>query len=826
MTKASKRERKFQASGGVKSRLEKGTITNKGKLRSKRKKQSGDAGAPRKPAEVASPKRTGNDFLGEDNLADLDIDSFFAKVADATSTLVEDAPVDGDESADEVQKQGSDDEGSSEGEKKHHSKKETKSKAMEVDTSSNEDSDEEEDLDAAEASMKAEMSKMKQADPDFHDFLQENEQQLLEFGHEDGGNEDGDDEEDMEMDVDSSSKKTSQNQVHLTKKVLAALEKGTFNSHGIKSLKKLVAAYKAACHLADASGANEGGFRPGESGSLYIIDSSKIFDALMVMCLNRCHEEFQHHLLGTNPETDDSASKDKDKADDETTEDDKPLNPKTLEKAARWDEVQPIMLSFFRSTLHVMSEAKEPELLSFILKALAKYLRFMTPFPRIADSMLKTLTSLWSAPLDTSEDYQVVRLNAFFRIRQLALTQPFPFIEDILKKTYLAYARRAKFGTAATVSSVLPTLTFMGNGLCELYSLDHHSSYQHAFVYIRQLALLLRAAMHKKTPEAMQQVYCWQFIHCLKLWVAVLSDSVTADDDDKNSDVTLMRSLIYPLTEVILGTVRFVPSPTRHLPLRFHCVRLLQQLAASSQVFIPTTSLLLECFDWKEWAMAPKKSSKAGGMRGGLQIDLILKLVPKEDALRTHEHREAGINTLFLLLNREVELYRYSAGFPEFSIRIVQRLRLFSKQASSQPRWRALAKSCVETCEQYSAFAVQARSKLQEAPKDVKRLECLLPVSEKNMQERHAVSIQREQKLQQLDVNKTATPKVKKDDKTDEGDANETKNSKKRKSRTTKKKTKKPQKDAGHDSAVQGDDRVLEQEDKLQEGVDWSDEEE
>jgi hypothetical protein len=73
--------------------------------------------------------------------------------------------------------------------------------------------------------------------------------------------------------------------------------------------------------------------------------------------------------------------------------------------------------------LHVMSEAKEPELVTFILKSL--YARYMTPFPHIAESMLKTLTGLWSAPLDSSEDYQVVRLNAFSAFDN-ALTQPFP----------------------------------------------------------------------------------------------------------------------------------------------------------------------------------------------------------------------------------------------------------------------------------------------------------------------------------------------------------------------------------------------------------------
>lgn len=792
MAKASKRERKFQATGGVKGRLEKGTVTNKGKLRKRRKQKSNDGGVPKADGAAPKRRRVAGDLLGGENLADLDIESFFAKIADESTTTLdeEDAPDATDDSPSAT--------------------KGKPSKAEDI-ASSSDDSDDE-DANVTEAKMKAEMAKMSEADPEFHDFLKENDETLLEFGHEaDQDDEDGD-EDDAEEDGSMPKKETAQDQIHLTKKVLSTLDKGAFKSHSVKSLKKLTAAYKSACHLADASGATEGGSRPGESGSLYVIDSSKIFDELMLMCLNRCHEEFRFHLLGP-PKV---PEKDSDAASQEVDET-KSLNPKTLENSAKWTDIRPIMQSFFRSTLHVMSEAKEPELLTFILKALAKYIPFLAAFPRIAEPMLKSLTALWSAPLDTSEDYQVVRLNAFFRIRQLALTQPFPFIEDVLKKTYLAYARRARFGTAATVTSVLPTLTFMGNCLCELYSLDIHSSYQHCFVYIRQLALLLRSATQKKTPEAMQQVYCWQYIHCLKLWVAVLSDALSGDDD---KDSALMRSLIYPLTEVIIGTVRFVPSPTRHLPLRLHCVRLLQQLAAAAETFIPTTSLLLECFDWKEWYMAPKKSSKpGGGVRGGLQMDLILKLVPKEDALRTHEQREAGINAVLLLLDREVELYRYSAGFPEFSIRIVQRLRQFAKEGSSA-RWRALAKNCVDVCESYSTYAVKARSKLQEAPKNLKILECLRPPAEKSMQERHEASVKREQAQKQLLTGgKPSSSKKDKDEDVDEKDQNTTKQARKTA------KTKKRVPAARNIAAPQAAHGLLEQEDNIQEGVDWSDEE-
>jgi nucleolar complex protein 2 len=454
--------------------------------------------------------------------------------------------------------------------------------------------------------------------------------------------------------------------ISLTPSLLEKLEKGTFKMHGIKALKKLVNAFKSACHLADAD-QDENKSRDKK----YEIESSEVFDRLMVLSLTRLHEEFHYHLLGKeSTEEKGKVTEKDDDEDDDTVDPNKPINPKLLEKSPRWVDIKPILFTFLKASMHILSEAKEPDLVVFVLKSLAIYIPYMTPFPRIAESMLKTLTALWSAPIDSSEDYQVVRLHAFLRIRQLAMTQPFPFIEEGLKKLYLAYAQRAKFATASSVSSALPTLTFMGNCVVELYSLDYHSAYQHAFIYIRQLALHLRTAMHKKTPEALSAVYCWQYLHCLKLWVAVLTEACQGEEGaGASGEEQLLRSLLFPLSQVILGTVRLIPS-TRYLPLRLHCVRLLQQLAAAAEIFLPTTSILLDVFDLRELSQPPKKINKSNVQP--LAITLKLRA---DNPLRTMEELEMCISEVFILLSREIDLYQYSAGFPEFSVRICQRLR-------------------------------------------------------------------------------------------------------------------------------------------------------
>jgi nucleolar complex protein 2 len=840
MAKQTKRQRKFQATGGVKKRIEKGTIAKGGKIRKARKASDKDPSNAKAPPSDNKPTRS-DDLMGRENLGDLDIDSFFESFSETIDPSNVDDENQGDD--DEIDEADGNDNDEDNGEEENDSDpgddmsdEEVMQEEDEVDSKRENDDDDssaeedegsdDEDIEVVEARMKAQMSKMQRADPEFHEFLKENEESLLEFGQEDD-DEDANDgaprDDNRQGEKESDSKGVVSGSVELTAQLLSSLSNSAFKKHSVKSLKRLIGAYKSACHVADANTTDAAStkHRPGESGQMYVIESSKLFDQLMVMCLQSLHEEFKYHLID-RPTTSEDAGAKEDRADDDVN---KPINPKVFERAPRWVDLKPLLLLFFRSTLHLMTEAKEPELLVFILKSLSKYLSFLAPFPRISELMLKALTGLWSAPLDSSPDYQVVRLQAFLRIRQLALTQPFPFIEECLKKTYLAYSKRAKFGSMSN-SPALPTLTFMGNCLVELYSLDFHSSYQHAFVYIRQLALLLRNAMHKKTPDSLQQVFCWQFIHCLKLWVAVLSACAPTPDG------ALMQSLVYPLTEIILGTARFVSAPVRHMPLTFHCVRLLQQLAAATEAFIPTTSLLLDCLDWKEWTMPPKKTkANARAPARGLQMSLMLKL-GKEDPLRTHDQLEAGINEFFALLNREVELYRYSAGFPEFAMRIIVRLRAFGKVIRN-PRWKTYIKACLDVCERYSTYAVKARSKLSEAPRDVKQLECLRPASEKSMRERHEESIVKEQKALEAILGKIdAAHKKSDEEKTNDQDA--VADSHDDDARATKKRRKNKNKATDQptlsakdlEQQMLRDDEILEVDDEVNEGVDWSDDDE
>jgi nucleolar complex protein 2 len=516
-------------------------------------------------------------------------------------------------------------------------------------------------------------------------------------------------------------------------------------------MKRLLMAFSSGCHISDVGDDNEGKNQKGTQRK-YHIPSIKVYNALMVTVLKRAGAEFHYHLVGEGS----GLSKDDGKKDSDS-EDETPAATSTeisnllaskLKKSPKYKTATPLIYTFFKSTLHLLNNSPSASLLTFTLKSLTSSIPFLSCFdPRLSKLLLKGFIKHWSNIQTESEDDNELRLQSFLRIRQMSMDLPFPFIEEALKATYISYTKSSKFVNEQT----LPTITFLGNCVVELYSLDLASSYQHAFIYIRQLSLHLRSALVKMSKESFSAIYNWQFFNSLRLWTAVISNNPHELSD-----------LLYPLVEIIMGVIRLVPT-ARHLPIRLHCVRLLQQLASCSERFIPTSSVLLDVLGSKEFSKGGRKegkNKKATKKENMLRLPLVLKL-PKEDTLATELTKDIIMLEVFTLLEREVDLYRYTAGFPEFSCRITARLRKFVKDQLN-PKWRSFAKGCIEACERNSTFVEKGRLELEGGPKGVKRLEVLKPKNVLSMKERLESVTSKEKRLEDLPKPKVSAKEEKK----------------------------------------------------------------
>ena len=304
---------------------------------------------------------------------------------------------------------------------------------------------------------------------------------------------------------------------------------------------------------------------------------------------------------------------------------------------------------------------------------------------------------------------------------QLATELPFPFVEDALKGLYLAHARACRSVTRKS----LPRIMLTASCFVDACAIDPQTTYQLAFVHIRQLAIHLRNATQKGTEEAHLKVYNWQFVNCVRLWVQVLvalcpeeplvsgggkggggkdggGEGEEGGDGggggkkkkkkggggkDAGREFAQLRQLVYPLVQVALGTAQLLPN-IRFAALRFHCVRAVGELAAKLRVLVPLAPLLTDCFSFAELAKAP--SSKDTERPTDWTV---LFKVSKADASK-RVYQEALLSRALFLLAEHFHHLRDWTAFPEMSYTCILALRAAAKKSkirAFQQRARALA---------------------------------------------------------------------------------------------------------------------------------------
>lgn len=215
---------------------------------------------------------------------------------------------------------------------------------------------------------------------------------------------------------------------------------------------------------------------------------------------------------------------------------------------------------------------------SNILTVLLKHLHYISSlfvsFPNQTKPLLKRLVYLWST------NDESVRVVAFLCIVRITNNNRASLLDSALKAMYMAYVKNTKFVSVGT----LPSINFMRRSLVEMFAMDVNVSYQHVFLYIRQLAIHLRNAVTVNKKENVQAVYNWQFVNSLKLWGNLLAATY---------DKQQLQPLVYPFVQVCLGTIKLVPT-AQFYPLRFHVTQILIEFSKDTGVFVPVLPFLVE----------------------------------------------------------------------------------------------------------------------------------------------------------------------------------------------------------------------------------------
>lgn len=481
------------------------------------------------------------------------------------------------------------------------------------------------------AEYKRSLMKLQATDPDFYEYLTKTDKKFLEYGVSD------DDEDDDNSSVDSDDRHTSNENLKvasdnsdsqseenngdkITMQLLKTWQQTILTDKSTVTIKHAVKAFHAALNSIAVSS---------DTTTQYKVEGSAMFNSVVQLCIMHLPDAFRCFL----------------KLDSESQE---------VHKSKRFEKIQKILKLYISDLVKLLQSVASSNnaILVVLLKHLHQMLPYIQSFSSLNKSFLRILIKLWS----TSEE--TVRIIAFMIILHIATSKEF-VLKELLEIMYEKYNQNTKFVSPET----LPEINFMRHSLVEIYLLDHNISYSYAFLHIRQLAIDLRNAVTLKNKENFQTVYNWQYINSLRFWTELVT---------KAGNKSMLESLLYPLVQIIIGTIKINPT-VQYYPLRFHCLEMLITISKETGTFIPILPFFLEILDSYDF----NNRHKAAMMQ---PMSLICLLRISKSQLIKNGFKDSIIETIYQLILEHAANESYKIYFPELYTFCIIQLKEFLKR--------------------------------------------------------------------------------------------------------------------------------------------------
>ncbi|CAL9246275.1 unnamed protein product [Arabidopsis halleri] len=444
----------------------------------------------------------------------------------------------------------------------------------------------------------------------------------------------------------------------------------------VQALISLLNWYRAACHYGHEP---SGIVRP---DIYYDIEDSETFAKVMIFVLQKADHTFRS-ILGLS----DSSTKEK---------------ILKLKNNPKWDSLKPLVKSFVRSTLHLVKQAADLEIIVFALTQLRVSIVFLAAFPDLLKKLIKISVHLWVTGEETLSQ------QAFLILKDISMVFNTECFDTCLINMYKAFLHDCDIPKANSEQR----LPFLRDSLVELCSQDMQKSYTKASVSITQLAKLLKMALTTKNKEAVEKIHSGQYTNCVDLWVNFIAANVQDCD---------LQPLLYTIVQVINGVAQLIIGP-RYLLLRVKCIQWLNHLSRTSGIFIPIASLVLDMLEYKTAKDGEKQEQK-------LEAVSTVKL-PK-NWLKSQNFQEQCVFSVIELLAVHFAQWSFHISFPDLATIPVMRLKKFHERSTMEGLKRVV-KRFIEQVESNIEFVQRKRDDVTFSPNDQQSADTFMQLEKQN----------------------------------------------------------------------------------------------
>lgn len=561
-----------------------------------------------------------------------------------------------------------------------------------------------EDADFDEKAMEKAMKDLEKNDPEFFKHLKAEDPALLDFRKgknrmevEEDDSEDEDEDVDEDM-MDEDMPDAAPAKIVVTMKMLRNWREAMLKQNSMRSLRKMLLAFRAAAHMNE----DEGGQGEGLD-TKYTIPSAEVFNKLVLTALKFTPVVLSAHVpykVLPNGRIRLQAAK--------------KSAPANLDR---------LILSHFSTLLHLIKSlpstpsaisgddaADAGSLLATAVTESARLIPWILSARKHLRAYLKVLLDVWASAGDS------VRVSAFLAIRKLFVAGDDAVKDIALRNIYRALLPPMRLTSVHT----LPSINLMKNTAAELYQIEPQLAYQHAFTFIRMLAVHLRTVVRAATSgkggedgQAFRSVYNWAFVHSIDFWAQVLAGAASTEAQAARGGLeSPLKPLIYPLVQIALGAVRLLPS-SRYFPLRFHILSSLTRLVSQTETYIPLSPFLLEILDSSEFRRSnPKKATLK-------PLDLAYVIRAPAAYPKTRVYQEVlGEELVWLLADFHAQLANH-ISYPELVLPVIVSVKRHIKRGTAgSPKVANQLKTLVEKLDANRTFIENKRRNVSFAPRD------------------------------------------------------------------------------------------------------------